>query len=136
MSTKSRRSAPCALESRILTIRSQKVILDRDLAVLYGVPTKVFNQAVKRNINRFPTDFMFRLTEAEYGNLRSRSVTSKSAVFSSQAADTRHGGRRYLPYAFTEHGAVMAAIIFRSDRVESEQRVGNLFRARSFVDQR
>ena len=80
------------IESRILTVRGMQVMLDHDLAELYGVPTKALNQAVKRNSERFPTDFMFRLSESELEVLRSQIVTSK------------RGGNRYRPYAFTEHG--------------------------------
>ena len=80
------------------------MILDSDLANIYGVSTKALNQAVKRNANRFPTDFVMRLTSNEWKSLRSQSVTSKQA----------RGGRRYMPYAFTEHGAVMAANVLNS----------------------
>lgn len=96
-----------AIESvaqHILLLRGQKVMLDADLAELFGVPTRVFNQAFKRNLERFPADFMFQLTENEYESLRSQIVTS----------NTGRGGRRYLPYAFTEHGAIMAATILNS----------------------
>jgi len=94
------------IESRILTIRGQKIILDRDLATLYGVPTFRFNEAVKRNRRRFPDDFMFRLTADEFAALTSQIAMSKPS----------RGGRRTLPYAFTEHGAVMAANILHSER--------------------
>lgn len=80
------------ISSRIYTIRGIQVMIDRDLAELYGVETKVFNQAVKRNIKRFPDDFMFQVSNEEYENLRSQIVTSSS----------KHGGRRYMPFAFTE----------------------------------
>ena len=92
------------IESFIRTIRGQKVILDADLARLYGVETKAFNRAVKRNLNRFPPDFMFRLTRAELNNLKYQFGTSSSG----------HGGRRNLPLAFTENGAVMSANILKS----------------------
>ena len=105
-----------ALEPMILTIRGQKVILDMELAGIYGVTTKVFNQAVKRNKRKFPTDFMFRLTLEECENLRSQIVTSRYGLNRAQFVTSSHGGRRYLPYVFTEHGAVMAANILRSDR--------------------
>jgi len=100
------------IEPVIMVIRGQRVILDSDLAKIYGVTTKAFNQAVKRNFERFPVDFMFRLTADELTNvssqpaLRSQFVTSK----------TGRGGRRYAPYAFTEHGAVMAANVLNSER--------------------
>jgi hypothetical protein len=92
------------VEPRILTIRGQKVILDADLARIYGVPTFRFNEAVKRNRKRFPPDFMFQLKYQEV-----RSLTSQIAMSNSR------GGRRTLPYVFTEHGAVMAANILKSD---------------------
>lgn len=93
------------IESKILVIRNQKVMLDCDLAMLYGVETRVLIQAVKRNIDRFPGDFMFRLNECEFGNLKSHFVIS-----------SQHGGRRYLPYAFTEHGILMLSSILKSKR--------------------
>jgi hypothetical protein len=110
------------IETLIFTIRNQKVILDADLAELYDVPTKVFNQAVKRNMDRFPVDFAFQLTAADVANLRSQIVTSsfqateiqKDAPNSSQIATSSYGGRRYLPWVFTEHGAIMAAMILNS----------------------
>jgi hypothetical protein len=88
----------------IHVIRGKKVILDSDLARIYGVTTKRLNEAVKRNRKEFPVDFMFRLSEEEANSLRSQSVTS----------NVSRGGRRYLPLAFTEEGAVMAANIFNS----------------------
>ena len=88
----------------ILFIRTQKVILDADLAVLYGVDTRVLVQAVKRNSDRFPPDFMFQLTKQEFDDLRSQLVTSS------------WGGRRYPPYAFTEQGVSMLSSVLRSKR--------------------
>ena len=107
-----------AIEPVILTIRGQKVIMDVDLARIYGVTTKVFNQAVKRNKRKFPADFMFRLTLEEYENLRSQIVTLRRGTNRSQIVTgfQKHRNPRYLPNAFTEHGAVMAANILRSDR--------------------
>jgi hypothetical protein len=96
------------IERAILSIRGEKVMLDSDLAELYGVETKVLNQAVKRNIERFPADFMFQLTQEEYDDLvrlRSQFVTLK-----------RGEHRKYLPYAFTEHGALMLANVLNSER--------------------
>lgn len=108
--------------SRILILRNQKVILDRDLAELYGVPVKRLNEQVKRNAHRFPYDFLFSLTRAEYKNLRSQNVISSLA----------HGGRRYLPHAFTEHGAIMAASVLNSKRA-----IGmSIFVVRAFVQMR
>jgi len=92
--------------AKILILRNQKVILDSDLAELYGVPVKQLNQQIKRNADRFPQDFLFTLTKAEHESLRSQIVTSKIG----------HGGRRYLPHAFTEHGAIMAASVLNSKR--------------------
>jgi len=94
------------IESKILLIRNQNVILDSDLADLYGVTTKVFNQAVKRNEKRFPKDFMFKLTRQEFTHLRSQIVTS----------NVGRGGRRYMPNVFTEHGAIMAATILNASK--------------------
>ncbi|MDO8890537.1 MAG: ORF6N domain-containing protein [Sulfurimicrobium sp.] len=90
---------------RILLVRGQKVMLDADLAMLYGVETRALVQSLKRNMQRFPEDFMFQLTEEEWEVLRSQSVISKG-----------RGGRRYAPYAFTEHGALMLASILNSQR--------------------
>jgi hypothetical protein len=110
------------LEPLILAIRDQRVVLDADLARVYGVTTKVFNQAFKRNKHRFPPDFAFQITGAELDNLRSQFVTSSSQSLDSQrdrwsqVVARSHGGRRYLPWAFTEHGALMAANILRSER--------------------
>lgn len=95
------------ISQAILVLRGQKVLLDTDLAVLYGIPTKRFNEQVKRNLNRFPSDFMFRLSEEEFDDLRSHFATSNKKP-------TQRGGRRYLPYVFTEHGAIMAATILNS----------------------
>src|ERR1051326_494878 len=92
--------------SKILILRNQKVILDTDLAELYGVPVKRLNEQLKRNPQRFPRDFLFTLTREEYKHLRSQNATSSFA----------HGGRRYLPHAFTEHGAIMAATVLNSRR--------------------
>src|SRR2546430_4338256 len=91
------------VENAILLIRGERVILDTNLAALYDVETRSLLQAVKRNSERFPSDFMFQLTRKEFDSLRSQSVISKG-----------RGGRRYLPYAFTEHGAIMAANVLNS----------------------
>ncbi len=93
--------------SRIMLLRNQKTLLDADLAELYGVPTKVLLQAVKRNLERFPDDFMFQLTVQEFSHLRSQSVTSS------------WGGRRYAPYAFTEQGVAMLSSVLNSPRAIS-----------------
>ncbi|GMR18528.1 MAG: hypothetical protein BMS9Abin33_0944 [Gammaproteobacteria bacterium] len=91
------------IAKRILLIRDQKVILDADLAELYGVETKRLNEQVKRNIQRFPEDFCFQLARDEYSALRSQFATSN-----------RRGGRRYMPYVFTEHSALMAATVLNA----------------------
>jgi len=97
---------------RILMLRGQRVLLDADLAALYGVETKVLLQAVKRNLERFPEDFMFQLTNQEFNVLRSQSVTS-----SSEALETlRWGGRRTAPYAFTEQGVAMLSSVLSSSQ--------------------
>lgn len=92
------------IERSILLVRGHKVILDSDLAALYGVPTKRLNEQVRRNRLRFPADFMFQLTGREAAVLRSQFATSKPG----------RGGRRYRPYVFTEHGALMAATVLNS----------------------
>ena len=98
----------------IRLIRGLRVILDADLARLYGVPTKAFNQAVKRNLSRFPADFLFRLNPAESEDLmRSQIVTASPGTAAAGAAKRNI---RHLPYAFTEHGALMAANILKSPR--------------------
>jgi len=94
------------IERKIYLIRGQKVMLDSDLAELYGVATKTLVQAVKRNINRFPLDFMFSLKDQEVAVLRSQIVTSS----------LKHGGRRYNPYAFTEQGVAMLSSVLNSER--------------------
>ena len=109
-------------ESKILILRRHKVILDVDLAALYGVPVKRLNQQVNRNADRFPSDFLFRLSPAEYKNLRLQFATSRSS----------HGGRRSLPYAFTEHGAIMAATVLNSERAIEM----SIFVVRAFVRMR
>ena len=88
-------------KERILKMRGEYVILDKDIAQLYGVTTGALNQAVKRNINRFPSDFMFQLTVAEFDALKSQIVIAKAG----------RGGSRNLPYAFTEHGVLMLASV-------------------------
>jgi ORF6N domain-containing protein len=92
------------IETRIHIIRGVRVLLDSQLAELYGVPTKVLNQAVERNMERFPDDFAFRLTAQEVTNLKSQFVTSSLG----------HGGRRKLPRAYTEHGIAMLSSVLRS----------------------
>jgi hypothetical protein len=98
------------IERRILLLREQRVMLDADLTELYGVATKVLVQAVKRNLGRFPQDFMFQLSAEEFAALRSQSVTSKLA------ASSGRGGRRTSPYAFTEQGVAMLSSVLSSPR--------------------
>ncbi|MEA1965614.1 MAG: ORF6N domain-containing protein [Candidatus Aerophobetes bacterium] len=103
------------IEKQIYLFRGKKVMIDSYLAELYGVQTRVLVQAVKRNIDRFPEDFMFQLTKDEFDALRSQFVTSnlKSQTVISKE---RHGGRRYLPYVFTEQGVAMLSSVLRSKR--------------------
>jgi hypothetical protein len=111
------------LESLILSLRHQKVILDADLAGLYGVPTKALNQALKRNLERFPEDFCFQLTLAEWEDLnRSHFVTGSQ----------RHRDPRFLPRAFTEHGALMAANVLNSPEAVKM----SVYVVRAFIKQR
>src|SRR6266480_6232476 len=105
----------------IYEIRGRRVMLDSDLAVLYGVPTKLLNEQYRRNRKRFPEDFAFQLTAKEANSLRSQFATSSS-----------HGGRRYRPYAFTEHGALMAANILNSAQAVQM----SIFVVRAFVKMR
>lgn len=98
----------------IAHIRGHSVILDSDLAVLYGVPVKRLNEQVRRNKERFPEHFMFRLTDAEWERLRSQIATASTGRIRSQIATASKRNIRYRPYAFTEHGAIMAATILNS----------------------
>jgi hypothetical protein len=110
------------VDSKIRLIRGQRVILDADLAELYGVEVRQLNQQVKRNFRRFPDDFVMHLTIEEAANLRSQNVISSSS----------HGGRRHLPSAFTEHGAIMAASVLNSERADDM----SIFVVRAFVRMR
>jgi ORF6N domain len=108
-----------SLEPMIRTLRGQRVILDADLARLYEVTTKRFNEAIKRNRDRFPEDFAFRLSESEFSRLRMQSIDSTDefpnwSQFATSSASRR--GRTYRPWAFSEHGALMAANVLRSER--------------------
>lgn len=105
------------IASKIYVIRNQRVMLDSDLAEIYGVETKVLNQAVKRNLTRFPEDFMFQLSDEEFENLKSQIVTSS------------WGGRRTAPYAFTEHGTLMVSSVLNSKRASDV----NIIIIRTFV---
>lgn len=108
------------IENSIYLLRGQKVMLSTDLAEIYGVKTKIFNQAVKRNLKRFPEDFMFRITWEEAQNLRSQFVTSspdKPSASRSQIVTLKRGRNiKYLPYAFTEQGVAMLSSVLNSKR--------------------
>jgi hypothetical protein len=132
-----------SVEGMIYELRGAKIILDEDLAAVYGVRTKVLNQAVKRNVSRFPADFIFRITPEEASmldRLRSQIVTSSlrrtrgntHVQVSGNSGEGKHGGRRYLPLAFTEHGAIMAATILNSPRAVAM----SVFVVRAFVSMR
>jgi len=120
--------------SLIRTIRGQKVILDFDLARIFGVPTFRFNEAVKRNRERFPSDFLFQLTAEEAKSLRSQFATLKQAGNPSQIAmgSQKHRDPRFLPYAFTENGAIMAANVLNSPEAVRM----SVFVVRAFVKMR
>lgn len=113
------------IEQLIYVIRGQRIMLDADMASIYGVSTKALNQAVKRNAERFPEDFMFRLTADEFEEIRSQMVgmgnqlqtvtgLATGSLRSQIVTSKGRGGRRYAPYAFTEHGAIMAANVLNS----------------------
>jgi len=121
------------IDGMIRTIRGTRVILDSDLAKIYGVPTFRFNEAIKRNRHRFPPDFTFQLTRAEFDSLKSQIAMSKRKNSSQIAmSKTGRGGRRTLPYAFTEHGALQAANVLRSSRAVQM----SVFVIRAFVKMR
>ena len=110
-----------SIQNRIYELRGERVMLDRDLAILYEIETKSLNLSVKRNIKRFPVDFMFQLTKEEYESLRLQIETSKG-----------RGGTRYMPYAFTEQGVAMISGIINSDKAINM----NIAIMRAFVDVR
>lgn len=103
-----------AIDRMIHQIRGERVMLDSDLGSLYGVETKALNRAVKRNLERFPADFMFQLTAEEFEPLRFQSGTSK--LRSQSGTSKNRGGRRYRPYAFTEQGVAMLSSVLRSEK--------------------
>ncbi|TCD27538.1 ORF6N domain-containing protein [Pedobacter psychrodurus] len=111
--------------NKIHEVRGQKVMLDSDLAELYGVETKVLNQSIRRNIERFPIDFMFQLTDEEWEGLRSQFVTSKKG----------RGGRTYLPNVFTEHGILMLSSVLNSKQaIQVNIQIVRIFsRIRQFI---
>jgi hypothetical protein len=121
------------IEQSIYLIRCQKVILDSDLAKLYGVSTKRLNEQVRRNEDRFPEDFVFKLSVQEDNDLRSQIATSNDQANRKQHPIKKtRGGRRYLPYVFTEHGAIMAANVINSPRAVQM----SVFVVRAFVRMR
>src|ERR1700712_2437327 len=107
-----------SIQNRIYEIRGERVMLDRDLAALYETETKALNLAVKRNLKRFPVDFMFQLTKEEFNGLRFQIETSKNGDMLRLQNETSkgRGGTRYLPYAFTEQGVAMLSGILSSDK--------------------
>ena len=132
---------------RILTIRDQKVVLDSELARIYGVPTRTLNQALRRNKKRFPRDFAFQLSGGEYEAMRSQIVIASSVAqdirsqvvtasvarsMRSQTATTSRRNVRYRPWVFTEHGALQAANLLRSDRAIAM----SIYVIRAFIEQR
>lgn len=132
--SKQKRAEPVPL--RIHTVRRQKVVLDADLAALFGVSTRVFNQAIRRNQARFPGDFLFEVTQNEFEVLMSQTVTSKAnaagAIRSQPARAEKRGGRRKLPLVFSEHGAIMAAMVLRSEHAVAM----SVYVVRAFVKMR
>lgn len=121
-----------SIQNRIYEIRGERVMLDRDLAALYETETKVFNQAVKRNINRFPEDFRFQLTKEEYDGLRFQIETLENShsLRSQFVTSNSRGGIRYLPYAFTEQGVAMLSGVLDSDKAVNM----NIAIMRAFVE--
>lgn len=128
------------IEDLIFGIRGKRVILDADLAELYGVDTKRLNEQVKRNPGRFPADFAFQLSRKEWAELRSQTATSNPedpdneavVTLKSQVATSKRGGRRTLPWVFTEHGAIMAANVLNSARAVAM----SVYVVRAFVELR
>lgn len=121
------------IDGMIRTFRGVRVVLDRDLAKIYGVATFRFNEAIKRNRHRFPADFMFQLTRAEFDSLKSQIAMSKPGNSSQFAMSSgKHRGAAYRPYAFTEHGALQAANVLRSKRAVQM----SVFVIRAFVKMR
>ena len=108
------------IRNKIYEIRGQKIMFDFDLAELYDVETRILNQAVKRNVKRFPKDFMFQLTKKEWESLRSQIVISSKMNDNNSSqivmSSKKHRGAKYLPLAFTEHGVTMLAAILKSDK--------------------
>jgi hypothetical protein len=123
------------IANAVLTVRGERVLLDVDLAALYGVSTKTLNQAVRRNLSRFPPDFMFQLTNEEFENWRSQIVISNDAASNRSRIVTgsqKHRDPRYAPYAFTEQGVAMLSSVLKSDRAVQV----NIAIMRAFVQMR
>ena len=118
------------IAQRILLIRGQRVLLDSDLAGFYGESTKRLNQQVNRNRQRFPEDFMFQLSDEEFANLRLQIATSSGTASGGKASG--HGGRRFAPLVFTEHGAIMASMVLNSERATAL----SVYVVRAFVELR
>jgi len=108
------------IKAMIYEFRGYQVMLDEDLAKIYQMETKVLNQAVKRNIDRFPPEFMFQLTQPEYDNLKSQNVTSSLRSQNVTSKGSR-GGRRYLPFAFTEHGVIMLSSVLKPIQIQNRE---------------
>ena len=122
-----------SIQHRIYKLRGERVMLDRDLAALYEIETKSLNLSVKRNIKRFPTDFMFQLTKEEFESLRLQIETSENNPLRLQIETSKgRGGTRYLPYAFTEQGVAMLSGIINSDKAINM----NIAIMRAFIDVR
>jgi phage regulator Rha-like protein len=113
---------PFIIENKIFLIRGFKVMLDSDLAELYGITTYNLNKAVKRNMSRFPADFMFQLSKEEFKNL----------IFQFGISSLKHGGKRHLPFVFSEHGVTMLSSVLRSERAVQM----NIFIVRAFIKMR
>ncbi|HUJ42772.1 MAG TPA: ORF6N domain-containing protein [Opitutaceae bacterium] len=112
-----------SINLRVFAVRGQRVVLDTDLSTLYGAATKIFNQTIRRNADRFPADFVFQLTREEFARLKSQTVLSNPeglrrlrSQFVTLKAAGRGRHRKYLPLVFTKHGAIMAAMLLRSER--------------------
>lgn len=123
-----------AIQNRIYEVQGERVMLDRDLAALYETETRVFNQAVKRNIKRFPKDFMFQLSKEEFEDLRFHieTIEKQNDSLTSQIVTSNRGGTRYLPYVFTEQGVAMLSGILNSDKAINM----NIAIMRAFVEVR
>jgi phage regulator Rha-like protein len=133
MKNKTELIKPEQIIETIFFIRGQRVILDTDLAQIYRVPVKRLNEQVKRNLKRFPDDFVFQLTSQETETLRSQiAAVGQTKNLRSQFATSSWGGRRYPPYAFTEHGTIMAANVLNSERAVEM----SVFVVRAFVRMR